>query len=190
MRYASNTENFREPIALHSAFKTSYGSLAAQIFSLFMVLFVFCSVASAQSTTGQFNGHVVDQSGAIVPGATVTLLDVQTGLARTSTTNSAGLYTFPLVAPGEYKLSVAKTGFSTEVSPPFRLDVNQNVTQDFTLKVDLDKGIPAAAFLASDGSSIGNTNNGELEPSRNYHSEMILHFLHAVVENHKIVKPQ
>jgi hypothetical protein len=135
MRYASNTENFREPIALHSAFKTSYGSLAAQIFSLFMVLFVFCSVASAQSTTGQFNGHVVDQSGAIVPGATVTLLDVQTGLARTSTTNSAGLYTFPLVAPGEYKLSVAKTGFSTEVSPPFRLDVNQNATQDFTLKV-------------------------------------------------------
>ena len=59
-----------------------------------------------------------------------------------------------------------------------------------SLKVDLDKGIPAAAFLASDGSSIGNTNNGELEPSRNYHSEMILHFLHEVVENHKIVKPQ
>ena len=58
------------------------------------------------------------------------------------------------------------------------------------LKVDLDKGIPAAAFLASDGSSIGNTNNGELEASRSYHSEMILHFLHEVVDHHKIVRPQ
>lgn len=58
------------------------------------------------------------------------------------------------------------------------------------LKVDLDKGIPAAAFLAPDGSSIGNTNDGELEASRNYHSEMILHFLREVVEHHKIVKPQ
>jgi hypothetical protein len=70
-----------------------------------------------------------------VPGATVTLLDVQTGLSRKTMTNTAGLYTFPLVAPGEYKLTVAKTGFSTEVNPPFRLDVNQNVTQDFTLRV-------------------------------------------------------
>jgi thioredoxin-related protein len=69
-----------------------------------------------------------------------------------------------------------------------RWDKNMDLAR--SLKVDLDKGIPAAAFLASDGSSIGNTNNGELEPSRNYHSEMILHFLHAVVENHKIVTPQ
>jgi thioredoxin 1 len=69
-----------------------------------------------------------------------------------------------------------------------RFDKNMDVAK--SLKVDLDKGIPAAAFLACDGSSIGNTNNGELEPSRNYHSEMILHFLHEVVENHKIVKPR
>jgi thioredoxin 1 len=69
-----------------------------------------------------------------------------------------------------------------------RFDKQMDVAK--SLKVDLDKGIPAAAFLASDGSPIGNTNNGELEASRNYHSEMILHFLHEVVENHKIVKPQ
>jgi hypothetical protein len=94
-----------------------------------------CPQLNAQSTTGQFNGHVVDPTGAAVAGATVTLLDVQTGLARTTATNSEGLYRFPQVAPGEYKLSVGKTGFSTEANPPFRLDVNQNVTQDFTLKV-------------------------------------------------------
>lgn len=69
-----------------------------------------------------------------------------------------------------------------------RFDKQMDIAK--TLKVDLERGIPAAAFLASDGTSVGNTNNGELEPSRNYHSEMILHFLREVVEHHKIVKPQ
>jgi hypothetical protein len=102
---------------------------------VFLVACLFCPRFHGQSASGQFNGHVVDPSGAVVTGATVTLLDVDTGVARKATTNSAGLYTFPLVAPGNYKLSVGKTGFSTEVNPPFKLDVNQNVTQDFTLKV-------------------------------------------------------
>ena len=100
-----------------------------------LAAFCLCPQFYGQSTSGQFNGHVFDPSGAAVPGATVTLLEVQTGLARTTTTSSAGLYTFPLLAPGEYKLTVAKTGFDNEVNPPFRLDVNQNVTQDFTLKI-------------------------------------------------------
>jgi hypothetical protein len=95
----------------------------------------FFPQAQAQSTAGQFNGHVVDPTGALVPKATVTLMDLQTGLARNTTTNDAGLYVFPLVAPGEYKLTVAKPGFDNEVTPAYRLDVNQNVTQDFTLKI-------------------------------------------------------
>jgi hypothetical protein len=94
-----------------------------------------CPQSQSQSTSGQFNGHVSDPSGAAVPGATVTLLDVQTGVVRTATTNGAGQYTFPLVSPGEYKLTVGKAGFSTEQNPPFRLEVSQNVTQDFTLRV-------------------------------------------------------
>ena len=69
-----------------------------------------------------------------------------------------------------------------------RFDKQMDIAK--TLKLDLDRGIPAAAFLAPDGRSIGNTNNGELEASRDYHSEMILHFLHEVVDNHKIAKPQ
>jgi hypothetical protein len=94
-----------------------------------------CPPLHAQSTSGQVNGHVVDVSGAAVAGASVSLVDVQTGLVRNAATNSVGQYIFPLVAPGEYKLSVSKTGFSTEDNPHFRLDVNQSVTQDFTLKV-------------------------------------------------------
>jgi len=67
---------------------------------------------------------------------------------------------------------------------------DKNLDLSDKLKVNLDKGIPAAAFLGPDGSSIGNTNQGELEPSRNYHSDMILRFLREVAEHHKITRPQ
>lgn len=92
-------------------------------------------VARAQIATGQFNGHVFDQSGAVVPGATVTLEDMQTSLTRTATANGEGLYEFPLVPPGNYKLTVTQTGFQVAVSPELKLDVNQVSTQDFHLQV-------------------------------------------------------
>lgn len=68
-----------------------------------------------------------------------------------------------------------------------RYDKNLDLAEK--LGVNLDKGIPAAAFLAADGTAIGNTNQGELEPSRNYHSDMILRFLRDVAEHHKITRP-
>jgi len=67
---------------------------------------------------------------------------------------------------------------------------NKNLDVAKSLDVNLNRGIPAAAFLAWDGTTIGNTNNGELEPSRNYHSDQILRFLHEVVDNHKITTPK
>ena len=63
----------------------------------------FCAAARGQLATGQFNGHVFDQNGAVVPGATVTLEDVPTSLSRSTKTNGEGLYKFPLLPPGTYK---------------------------------------------------------------------------------------
>jgi thioredoxin 1 len=65
---------------------------------------------------------------------------------------------------------------------------NADVAQ--SLGVNMDKGIPAAAFLASDGAPIGQTNNGELEPSRNYQPKQILRFLQEIVDRHKITTPK
>jgi thiol-disulfide isomerase/thioredoxin len=69
-----------------------------------------------------------------------------------------------------------------------RFDKNLDLAKE--LGVNLDRGIPAAAFLAPDGKPIGNTNAGELEASRNYHSATILRFLREVAEHHKIVRPE
>jgi Carboxypeptidase regulatory-like domain len=63
----------------------------------------FCAAARGQLATGQFNGHVFPQNGAVVPGATVTLEDVPTSFSRSTETNGEGLYKFPLLPPGTYK---------------------------------------------------------------------------------------
>jgi thiol:disulfide interchange protein len=57
------------------------------------------------------------------------------------------------------------------------------------LGLDLSHGIPAAVFFAPDGSRIGATNNGELEPSRNYRPAQILAFLRDVTERRIITTP-
>jgi glutaminase len=53
----------------------------------------------------------------------------------------------------------------------------------------LKKGIPVASFLNADGTVIGSTTNGELEPSRKYQSAQVLRFLHELVDNHRITTP-
>ena len=99
------------------------------------ILFGNCPALHAQNTTGSFNGHVYDASRSVVVNAKVVLHDVQNGLMRNATTNSDGLYEFPLVKPGTYQLTVTAAGFGTEVKPNLVLDVNQIQAQDFTLKI-------------------------------------------------------
>ena len=83
-----------------------------------VVLLVVCvggvlPVWSQSTSSGTVAGSVVDQSNAVVPGATVTMTDSSTNIARTATTNKEGRYIFVDVKPGLYDISVTKTGFST-----------------------------------------------------------------------------
>ncbi len=77
-----------------------------------LVLIVIPHSASAQATA-TLNGVVRDSSGAVVPQATVTLHNSDTGTERESLTNDSGLYVFVSVPPGEYVLKVTKSGFTT-----------------------------------------------------------------------------
>jgi hypothetical protein len=80
-------------------------------------------------------GTVTDQSGALVAGATVTLTNTGTGIARTATTDAEGLYLFDLVQVGKYKVSVEKPGFTTFVQDGIILELNQNGRLDVGLKL-------------------------------------------------------
>jgi hypothetical protein len=65
----------------------------------------------AQKTVGEVRGTVADSSGAVLPGATVTLTNVNTGFTRDLVTDAKGDFVFPVVDPGQYRIDVALQGF-------------------------------------------------------------------------------
>jgi Carboxypeptidase regulatory-like domain len=69
----------------------------------------FAAMAFAQ--TGQITGLVSDPAGTSVPAAKVAVTNVETGIKRETNTNDQGYYTFALLNPGNYELTVQKTGF-------------------------------------------------------------------------------
>src|SRR5579871_2703472 len=91
--------------------------------------------AFAQSERGTITGVVHDSSGAIVPGATVTIINQSTNVNLTAATNEAGEYTMPSLPPGTYTVKVNKSGFRTSEETGLMLDASQTVRADFALEV-------------------------------------------------------
>jgi hypothetical protein len=91
--------------------------------------------AMAQQGTAAINGVVRDPTGAAIPNVRVELTNVNTGVVRTTSTNSDGAYAFPSVVPGTYTMRTSATGFATVSLPPTTLEVSQTATLDFQLKI-------------------------------------------------------
>ena len=102
---------------------------------LFGVVLVHPLSAFGQGATGAINGTVTDSSGAVIPSATVTLRNAATGAERTALTNATGTYVFPEVIPGTYAIQVGAQGFTAAKAEGLTLNVNQTLTQDFSLNV-------------------------------------------------------
>ena len=90
---------------------------------------------SAQFTTASFNGTVVDASGGVVPDAKVTVRNIDTGFKQAVTTDAVGVFLFPRLPVGNYRLTVEKPGFFTYVQDGITLTVNRAATQAVTLRV-------------------------------------------------------
>src|SRR5262245_11186273 len=89
---------------------------------------------SAQEYRGRVQGSVTDTSEAAIAGATVTLTNVQTGVATTRETSETGRYLFDLILPGTYTVSVQFQGFSRFVQEHVVLQSRADVTVDAVLK--------------------------------------------------------
>src|SRR6476660_2796162 len=89
---------------------------------------------SAFAQNAQITGSVKDSSGAIIPGATVTARNVDTGFSRVGVTDGDGAYRLPSLPPGPYVVSTELSGFSTETRPDITLIIEQTATINFTLK--------------------------------------------------------
>ena len=115
-------------------------------------------IASAQ-TGGQITGEVRDPSGALVPNASVTVTNIATNVARSTQTNTEGLYSFPDLPPGMYYVKVVVPGFDTIVKTNIELQVQQTARVDFTLAVgQATQTIEVsanAALLSTENATVG-----------------------------------
>jgi hypothetical protein len=89
----------------------------------------------AQSGRGTLTGVVKDSTGAVVPGADVSITNMETGIQFNTQTTEAGLYRIPYVPPGKYKVTAALSGFKTAVRENVEIHVTQTVTADFTMEI-------------------------------------------------------
>ena len=91
--------------------------------------------AGAQAGRGGISGTVADSSGAVVPGATVVARDVARGTELTTTTTSAGLYSFIALNSGVYQITVTRQGFETAVEQNVQVTVDQTSQLNITMQV-------------------------------------------------------
>jgi Carboxypeptidase regulatory-like domain/TonB dependent receptor len=103
---------------------------------LLLAFFSLSPVLRAQLYTGSVTGLVTDPSGALVPSAKITLTDQNKGFSFTAATDPAtGRYVLRSIPPGTYKITAEAPGFQGQAQDGITLDVSQNITVDFSLRV-------------------------------------------------------
>ena len=110
-----------------------FSSIKARLF--LAGCFLWAIQGAFGQTSGSIAGETLDQSGAAIPGATISLVNAETNAARTALTNEVGAYSFPTLPPGTYNLKAEKAGFKALVQNQVQIQVQQNARIDFRLEV-------------------------------------------------------
>ena len=114
--------------------------------------------AFGQATNaGDISGTVTDTSGAAIPGATVTVTNIDTGVTQTYTTNAAGVYDTSSIVAGNYKVTFSKDGFSTLVRSSVTIPVGPT-----TLNAPLDVGTVNSQVVVNTDVPLLNTESGAI----------------------------
>jgi hypothetical protein len=127
----------------------------------YVVAFVLVlpSLSFAQSTyTAQLTGVISDSSGAVIPGAKVTLTDEATNLGTSHETDSRGIYVFTGVRPASYTIRVGAPGMAAQERKGLVLAVSQQATLDFTLS----PGTVAEIMTVTEQAPLLDTGNASL----------------------------
>src|SRR5690349_19720576 len=144
---------------------------------------VFSFALFAQANFGRILGTVTDQTGAVLAGATVSVIDTERGLARTLTTDLAGEYNAPTLTPGTYTVRVEANGFKTLDRQNVALEVGKEVRVDLTPQPGSQTQTVTVAELiplvdtssATLGGTISNSDINDLPLNgRNYQSLLAL----------------
>src|SRR5690349_23212811 len=102
--------------------------------TLVLIIFLVAS-ARAQVASATLSGRVMDQSGAVIGGATITAAQPATGFSRATTTDPHGNYSFDQLAPGAYTITARKPGFRDYEAAGLTVELNQNARHEILLSL-------------------------------------------------------
>ena len=114
---------------------------------LCLLLLLFMGSSKAQVSTASVNGVVSDPQGAVIPGATIVLRNLDTSVEHSSISNNAGNYVILDITPGRYTIQASAKGFTQEKTDEFVLAVAQTATFNFALKVGSETQVVTCPVL-------------------------------------------
>ena len=123
---------------------------------LLLLVSLTANSALAQLETATVSGQVVDPSGLSITGALVKLVDIDRDTTTGTATNTSGLYTFPSVRPGRYRIQVTAAGFKVVDVTGLIVNVQDHIEQNFRLQV----GSVAESMTVTAGAPLVNTTDG------------------------------
>lgn len=120
-----------------------------------LVIMIGCQVAVlSQTVSGTLQGRVVDTNGAVIPGATILIKNVETGQERTLTSNDEGFYNAPYLSIGQYKVEATRSDFNKVV----RENVTVSLNETTVVNIQLDPTVSGEVTVTSEPPQINTTN--------------------------------
>jgi len=156
---------------------------AMQLLSGVFALLLICLSAHSQGSSARILGTVTDQSGGVVAGATVSVVDTERGVTRTLSTDDAGEYNAPNLTPGSYVVRVEANGFRKIERTGIVLEVGKEVRVDLTVQpgeqAQTVTVTEAAPLVETSNATLGGTlNNADINDmplnGRNYQNLLTL----------------
>src|SRR3989441_8258671 len=128
---------------------------AAKVVCLFLAMDGFAQVINAT-----LSGTVTDATGALIPGVEITATETETGVVSTGLTNESGIYQFPSLQPGPYRVNASLARFQGQIFQ-ITLGTAQHIRQNFTLQVGgvaqvVEVSVAPDQLLTTLSSSVGN----------------------------------
>src|SRR4026209_2955532 len=129
-----------------------------RVFCAGLLLVLAAFTATAQEFRGTLAGKITAPNGAVVPGTKVDIKNIETGIVSNTTTSEDGTYSFALLPPGKYQLTVTKENFNTAV----RDGIQVRVADRLTLDVQLEIGVTPMVTTVASGLTLdtGTVNTG------------------------------
>src|SRR5271170_2098674 len=122
-----------------------------------LLLWVFSRTpAFSQMDNATISGYITDQSGAVIPGATIKLTNVETNIDANQSSNGSGLYVFTNVKPGQYRIVVQKARFRQIALTEMTVNVQDQLSRNFRMQV----GVVGESITVSGNTAYINTSSG------------------------------